>query len=164
MPRDELSSGEAGPAAAAELTAHYFELYKMTVEMADRISARRGAANSFFLTVSTGVAALLGTKDMRWYVAVAGIVVAVSWWALLRSYRDLNSAKFAVILAMEERLPVKVYGDEWARLKRERVKFALRRDTLRSWLAQYRELGQVERIVPWVFAGIYLAELIRQVA
>jgi hypothetical protein len=162
VPGEEHGSAAAGPTAAAELNQHYFELYKMTVEMADRISARRGVANSFFLTVSTGIAALLGTKDMRWYVAVAGIVVAVSWWALLRSYRDLNTAKFEVILAMEERLPVKVYGEEWGRLKRERVTFALRRDALRSWVAQYRELGQVERIVPWIFAGIYAAELVRQ--
>jgi len=85
----------------------------------------------------------------------------VTWWALLKSYRDLNSAKFDVILAMEESLPAKVFGDEWARLKRDRVKLALRRDVLRSWASQYRELGRIERTVPWVFALIYIAEIIR---
>jgi hypothetical protein len=49
---------------------------------------------------------------------------AVSWpgacrGLLLKSYRDLNSAKFEIILAMEERLPARVYGDEWNRLRRE---------------------------------------------
>ena len=77
--------------------------------------------------------------------------------------RELNGAKFQVILAMEERLPVRVYGDEWASLKREPVKFALRRDTLGSWAAQYRELGRIERIVPWIFAFIYGIEIIRQI-
>lgn len=161
MPPNDDDTEARGQLAAAELTEHYFELYKLAVEMADRISARRGIANSFFLTVSTALATLLGTQEMRWYVAAAGIVVAITWWALLKSYRDLNSAKFRIILAMEDRLPVRVYGDEWDHLKRDPVKFALRRDALSAWLSQYRELGQVERIVPWVFALIYAAELIR---
>jgi len=148
--------------AAAELPGNYFELYKLAVEMADRISARRGIANSFFLTVNTGVVAVLGSQDVRWYLAVAGIVFAVTWWALLKSYRDLNAAKFEIILAMEEQLPVRVYGDEWDRLRRDPARFGFRRDALRAWLGQYRELGQVERIVPWVFAVIYLAEIVRQ--
>ena len=122
------------------------DLYKLAVEMADRISARRALANTFFLTLNTGLAALLGGKELRWYVAAAGIVFALSWWALLRSYRQLNQAKFEVIVAMEENLPVKVYGDERTSLQRGR----------------YWEIGRVERIVPWVFAAIYVAELIRQ--
>src|SRR4051794_39625076 len=129
--------------------------------MADRISARRGVANSFFLTINNGLAALLGGSELRWYVAVAGIVICVTWWALLKSYRDLNAAKFGVILAMEARLPAQVFGDEWERLKRNTV--PERRRHLGSRLLQYRELGRIERIVPWVFALIYVAELVRQI-
>jgi hypothetical protein len=33
---------------------------------------------------------------------------------------------------------------------------------LRLWLAQYREIGFIERIVPWIFGLIYLAEIIWQ--
>jgi len=149
---------------ATALPANYFELYKLAVETADRISARRGIANSFFLTANTGIVAILGSQDVRWYLAAAGIVFAGAWWALLRGYRDLNSAKFEIILAMEERLPVRVYGDEWDRLRREPLRFSLRRDARRAWLAQYRELGRVERIVPWIFALIYAAEIVRQLA
>lgn len=147
--------------AAAELPGNYFELYRLAVEMADRISARRGIANSFFLTASTGVVALLASGTVRWSLAVAGIVVSVAWWSLLKSYRDLNIAKFEIILAMEDRLPVRVYGDEWDRLRREPVRFRLRRQALRSWFARYRELGHIERIVPWIFALIYAAEIVR---
>jgi hypothetical protein len=132
--------------AAAELPANYLELYKLAVEMADRISARRGTANSFFLTVNTGLAALLGSTELRWYVAVAGVLCSLSWWALLKSYRDLNKAKFAVILAMEEQLPVRVYSGEKEHLA-----------TGRYW-----ELGSIERFVPWTFVLIYVAELLRQ--
>jgi hypothetical protein len=164
MPATPESSSVPPSAAATELHPNYFDLYKLAVEMADRISARRGIANSFFLTVNTGLAALLGSQTLRWYVAAAGIVFAVTWWALLKSYRDLNSAKYSVILEMERQFPVRVYGDEWDRLKKDDVRLALKRDTLRSWLSQYRELGRIERIVPWGFAGIYIAELVRQVA
>jgi hypothetical protein len=152
----------AAEPAPPDLPAGYVELYKLAVEMADRISARRGLANSFFLTVNTGLAALLGGEELRWYVAAAGIVLCVTWWALLKSYRDLNSAKFDVILAMEEALPARVFRDEWTSLKRDPVKFAMRRDAVRSWAGQYRELGWIERMVPWVFAIIYVAETIRQ--
>lgn len=159
---------EASPEAeaavvAAQLPGNYFELYKLAAEMADRISARRGIANSFFLTVNTGVMALLGTEDVRWYLSAAGIALCVAWWSLLKSYRDLNQAKFEIILAMERQLPARIYGEEWDRLRKESVRFDLRRSALRPWLAQYRELGYVERIVPWVFALIYVAEIVRQV-
>jgi hypothetical protein len=162
-PTEPASSAEArGAVAAAELPGNYFELYKLAVEMADRISARRGLANSFFLTANTGVVAALAGQDVRWYLAAAGVIFSVTWWALLKSYRDLNTAKFEIILAMEDHLPVRVFGDEWDRLRGEPVRFSLRRDRLRSWLAHYRELGRVERVVPWIFALIYLAEVLRQ--
>lgn len=148
---------------AAELPGNYFDLYQLAVEMADRISARRGTANSFFLSVNTGLAALLGSTEMRWYVAVAGMVFCATWWALLKSYRELNTAKFEIILAMEERLPVRVYADEWDRLKKSPSQVERRRDAISSRFAQYRELGRVERIVPGVFVLIYVAELLRQV-
>jgi hypothetical protein len=140
-------------AAGGDLPEHFFELYRLAVEMADRISARRAVANSFFLTVSTGLAALVGGGTFRWYVSAAGIVVAVSWWAVLRSYRQLNAAKFRVILAMEERLPVRVFGEEWLHLTPDGDRLTPRR---------YRELGRVEQIVPWVFVAIYAAELVRR--
>lgn len=158
----ELGAETQVALTAAELPSNYFELYKLAVEMADRISARRGIANSFFLTANTGVVALLSNSHIRWYLPAAGIVFSTTWWALLKSYRDLNRAKFEVILAMEERLPVRVYGDEWVRLRKDPVRLRLRRDVLRSWLAQYRELGRVERIIPWIFVLIYLAEIVRQ--
>src|SRR5581483_2639836 len=105
-----------------------FELYKLAVEMADRVSARRSLANSFFLTVNTGLVAVLGgTDDLRWYLPVAGLLFCVTWWSLLKSYRELNSAKFQIILGMEERLPVRVYAEEKSIYRSEpRARFGLR--------------------------------------
>jgi hypothetical protein len=133
------------------------ELYKLAVEMSDRLSARRGAANTFFLTVNTGLATLLGAQDLRWYVAAAGIVFALAWWVQLRSYRQLNAAKFKVIHKIEERLPLRIFTDEWDYLKADRPAAPGFRRRIR-----YLELGAVERMVPFAFAAIYVAELIRQ--
>jgi hypothetical protein len=159
----EPHSSPEPAAPAPEIPSSFLELYKLAVEMADRVSARRAVSNSFFLTVNTGLTAFIASSSLRWYVAGAGLVFSVTWWALLKSYRDLNSAKFQVILDMENQLPIRVYGSEWDMLKREPVKLALKRETIRSWISQYRELGRVERIVPWVFAAIYAIELIRRI-
>ena len=107
------------------------ELYKTAVEMADRTSARRAGANSFFLTLNTALAAVVGIVSSARkppphsnlplldafglvVTAVAGIVLAFVWWLLLRYYRRLNTSKFQVINQMEERLPVRPFTEEWA--------------------------------------------------
>lgn len=129
----------------------FVDLYKLAVEMADRISARKLVANSFFLTLNAGLVALLGSLHFPWYVSAAGFLLAVVWWALLNSYRDLNRAKFAVINAMEKRLPAQIYTDEWAELKptRESARWYT---TLWRSVRGYRELGFAERAVPLLFA------------
>ncbi|MGW1594954.1 RipA family octameric membrane protein [Streptomyces sp. NPDC002343] len=38
-------------------------------------------------------------------VNLAGITLSAAWWMKLRSYRDLNTAKFKIISKLEERLP-----------------------------------------------------------
>lgn len=141
------------------LPEHYFDLYNLAVEMADRISSRRVLANSFFASASTGLVVLLSSDSYPWYVSAAGIVLAIVWWALLRSYRELNTAKYRVILKMEARLPVRVFGEEWESLKGDSKVPRPRWGTMRPWLAQYRELGSVERVVPWVFAVLYVIDV-----
>lgn len=145
---------------AVEPNAGELELYRLAVEMADRVSARRGATNNFFLAVHAGVitvvAALLPVSDGAampldsTLVSIAGVALSTAWWLSLRSYRDLNEAKFKVIQQMEVRLPVAVFGDEWQFLKK---------DPVVGWRKRYAELGQVERLVPLVFLLLYVASL-----
>ena len=162
-------SAAAPPAAAGrsatEKGAVELDLYKLAVEMADRISSRRAIANTFFLTANTGLAALLGGSSLRWYVPAAGIVFAVAWWWLLQSYRKLSSAKFKVINAIELDLPVQLFSEEWRYLEGSKAPRRLwPPGRLWAWLNSYHELGTVERIVPLAFACIYVGELIRQLS
>lgn len=134
----------------------YLELYKLAVEMADRVSARRTAANSFFLAVQTALVTLLGVDGLsRLAVSGAGLVLAGAWWLLLRSYRKLNGAKFQVITEMETQLPVAVFTREWKALKGGGGPAVKR--TLRN---RYAELGVMEQVVPAIFAVIYIVVMI----
>lgn len=147
-----------------------FELYKLSVEMADRVTGRRASANSFFLTLHTALVTIVGllsaaeeniigaaapTVDRVAVAAtgVAGCVLAISWYILLRSYRDLNRAKFDVINQIEhDHLPIEPFASEWRSLKKDPVK---------RWRPRYAELGFVERSVPVVFLAIYLGLIAR---
>ena len=142
-----------------------FESYKLGVEMADRVSARRVSANSFFFAVNAAMTTLVGILHpplpasgipgefpfASVLTAVAGITVSAAWWLSLRSYRDLNTAKFSVLTSIEKELPVRLFTDEWQQLKKDPVK---------RWRMRYAELGQVEQVVPIVFIFIYLGALV----
>lgn len=122
------------------------EQYKLIAEMADRISARRGLANSFFLSVESALVATVTLADKRtWPIGIAGIIVAIAWFRLLRSYRRLNAAKFEVIHALETRLPVQPFTDEWRLLDKPNEPI---------W-TRYTALSTIEQIVPVVFVGLH---------
>ncbi len=127
------------------------EQYKLYLEMADRISQRRGAANTFFLTFNTAVVGALASlydkvpKEVGIALFVAAAVFAIAWALLLRSYRNLNSAKFKVVGLLEERLPARLfYEAEWVALGEGKD------------YRKYIPLSVVETVVPVVFLGIYV--------
>ncbi len=153
------------------------DLYKTAVEMADRTSARRAGANSFFLTLTTGLAAVVGivssarpprSQDTAGSLdafgllaaAVAGAVLSLVWWLLLRYYRRLNRAKFDVIIKLEQRLPVQLFTDEWAILHPAPPTAGEGHPAWTRWWrreVKHREATVVEQVIPFVFVGIYLA-------
>lgn len=129
--------------------------YKLYVEMADRVSARRNLTNTFFLSLNSAVvavvAAVLGRTPAApsiWLLLV-GLVILLTqcsaWFVLVRSYRQLNTAKYTVIGAFEERLPAFAYSRaEWGAL-----------DEGRNWRT-YLPLTHVEQWVPIIFGVSYL--------
>jgi hypothetical protein len=143
----------ASPQKDSTSPSEVLDFYKLAVEMADRVSARRGQANQFYLTLQTtllGVPAIfdfLGGKEFdplrATLLAVIGAITSATWWLQLRSYRDLNRAKFDVINRIErEHLVVHPFNEEWISLKE---------DPLPRWRGRYAELGTVERFVPLAF-------------
>jgi hypothetical protein len=106
------------------------EQYKLYVELADRISSRRGLANTFFLTLHGAIFVLIGAfwKDRPegvspWLllpVLLLALGLCLIWFWQLRSYRQLNSGKFAVIGALEKELPASPWWNgEWVALRGE---------------------------------------------
>ncbi|MFD0501956.1 hypothetical protein ACFQ0G_01475 [Streptomyces chiangmaiensis] len=100
------------------------EQYKVYVESADRASARRNVANTFFLTVNGLLLTLFGAaaaSEAREAptagvvcVMVAALCQCLVWWVQARSYRRLGSAKWAVVAELELRLPALAYSSaEW---------------------------------------------------
>lgn len=145
------SPDEYGPAYRE----HILEQYKLYVEMADRISQRRSVANSFFLTLQTGLfgltASLAGisfgggqNEVASLIVALFGLPFAYVWWRILESYRQLNSGKYQVVHDLEALLPAAPYDDEWDKLGRGKDR------------KKYTQLTRVEGWVPLVFALGYL--------
>jgi hypothetical protein len=144
---------------STDYSTHYIEQYKLYVEMADRISERRQSANSFFLSVNTAIVALIGyvqlgqtlssKQSFYFLVSIAGMLLCYTWYRLIRSYKDLNSGKFKVIHALEQRLPVAPYDAEWESLERGK----------NSKL--YLPFTRVEMIVPWVFFLLHLSVLVK---
>ncbi|AHH97651.1 hypothetical protein GCM10010174_02440 [Kutzneria viridogrisea] len=143
----------AGPGERYRATV--LEQYKLCVEMADRVSARRNATNTYFLSINSVLAAVLVTvaggrlAGTSVWVLAAGLVILLAqcaaWFVIVRSYRLLNSAKYAVIGAFEERLPAFAYSRaEWGELGEGR-----------DW-RRYLPLTHIEQWVPAIFAAAYV--------
>lgn len=137
---------------------HLLEQYKLYVESADKISDRRQKTNEFFLGLNTGLVALLGfiatkltgrpLEAVFACAGVAGIILCYCWYRIVHSYKGLNNGKFAVIHAIEKRLPLSLYETEWEVLKRGEDRTV------------YWPFTHIELAVPWVFIGLYVVLLI----
>ncbi|MEU2031409.1 RipA family octameric membrane protein [Nocardia amamiensis] len=146
---------KAGLARSTADDSAVLEQYRLCVEMADRISARRGLANSFFVTLNTGIFTLVTAfaktppSDKEWWLAIPLVAVlgqCFAWFYLVRSYRLLNSAKYQVIGALEERLPASPFWKaEWWALGEGK-------DRTRYW-----PLTHIEQWIPILFGLAYIS-------
>lgn len=130
------------------------ELYKLYVELADRVSQRRVDASKFYITILSALLAVVpfvldgGTPpDVRRLVflllGLLGLLLCVVWVVNIQSYRQLNGLKFRVIHEMEEKLPFAPFAREWELLRAEAEGF------------RYRRLSRVEQWVPALLALPY---------
>jgi hypothetical protein len=158
---NEEVDGDTYNAANQRYQEAILEQYKVYVEMADRISARRALANAFFLSLNTAVLAAVGALAgsfwrphlaSGWLLVFPLVVLLVqtgAWFWLIRSYRQLNSAKYVVVGALEERLPASPYWRaEWKALGEGKDK------------SRYWQLTHLEQWLPVAFAVLYLIAFI----
>jgi hypothetical protein len=134
---------------------HIFEQYKLYVETAEATSGRRGLANTFFLTLHTLIITTIGlffqngfqiqNKWMIFLPLLACVTLCWAWWRIIKSFKQLNTAKFKVIGEFEKHLPAMPFvSAEWNMLGKGQDPNL------------YRELTDVENLVPLIFAGLYI--------
>lgn len=129
------------------------EIYKLYVEMADRISSRRQTANSFFLTINTAIATLVSYANLDdnycWIISIAGVTLCCVWHRMICSYKNLNSGKFKVIHEIESKLLIAPYTAEWKTIgegKNNKL---------------YKPFSKVEVWVPFIFMALHMVVLIK---
>ena len=135
------------------------EIYKLHAELADRVSQRREGANKLYASLLTGILIFLaaflryGTGIIPvWLLlivtGVLGSLFSVSWFIVIRSYRQLNTIKFEVLHKLEEKLAYTFFKREWNLLEKGENK------------GRYRKLTVVETGLPIIFSFLFLALIV----
>ncbi len=126
------------------------EIYKLHAELADRVSQRREGANRIYVSLLVGLALFLGifvrfgVKDFPIAIVfcpagVIGAVLSISWFIVIRSYRQLNAGKFDALHELEEKLAYPFFKREWEILEEGRK------------LSRYWKFTIVETGLPIIF-------------
>jgi hypothetical protein len=125
------------------------EQYKLYVQLADSLSARRVQANTFFLTINTALLTTL-TAIISFskqplaqtggiiLACIAGVILNTFWYTLVISYRRISSSKFEIIQKIEAELPLRLFESEWIALK------------------GFTPLTHIEQRIPVVFVALYV--------
>ena len=125
--------------------AHLLEQYKLYVQSADNVSARRIASIHYLLAINTAIIALygvlvstLGHTQLLIAVPTTGGIISILWFFIIKSHKDLNTVKFKVIQEIEQHLPSALYEYEWQMLEEGKGK-------------SYEPITKIEAWIPSVF-------------
>lgn len=130
------------------------EIYKLHVQLADRVSQRREAANQRYAGLLTALTAFVGalfkfgnrdefTDIILSIIGTLGVLLSISWCIVINSYRQLNSGKFQTLHDLEKELPYPFFKREWDLLHKGK-------DRRRYW-----KLTVVETYLPLIFSLIF---------
>lgn len=135
-----------------EETTITFELYKFYVEQAEKVSSKRADTNKYMLTVNTFLIGLFSVSTnfeefaktlWNYLVPASGTLICLTWYIMIKSYSNLNSAKFKVIHEMEESMKYKPFTREWELAEQGKGK-------------AYKPISKVEPKIPLIFLGLYM--------
>jgi len=126
---------------------HFIEQYKIFVESSERITEKRMNTNKFYLALNSllfGLATYISFDKNIVTIILSGIGILISfiWKESISSYKELNSAKFKVILDMEKYLPACPFKKEDEHLK------------------GYYKITKLEKFVPIIFIILYIILII----
>ena len=135
------------------------EIYKLHAELADRVSQRREGTNRLHVSLLSGflvfLAALLrfGSGEMAasallLFSGIIGMSISGSWYIVIRSYRQLNTGKFAALDELEQKLDYPFFRREWELLERGRNR------------NRYWKLTVVETFLPTIFFLLFFSFLL----
>lgn len=135
------------------------KIYLLHVELADRVSQRREGANRLYVTLLAAMAAFLGAlfrygiddaavEIVMGAASLVGVLLAASWYVVIRSYRQLNSGKFKALHELEEKLAYPFFKREWELLEEGKN------------MSRYWRLTVVETALPGIFVGLFFAVLL----
>lgn len=133
--------------------AHLLEQYKQYVQSADNASERRVASSRYLLTVNAALVAAYGFQSVLTEravlaipIALAGIILSLLSYSIIKSFRDLNTAKFKIIHKLEKHLPAALYAYEWRLLEEGKGK-------------AYWPTTHVEKWMPLLFLVLHVLAL-----
>ena len=131
------------------------EIYKVHAELADRVSQRREGTNRLYVSLLAAIVTFLAVSVrfgvgnlpvgvMLGSAGVFGALLSLSWFFVLRSYRQLNSGKFKALHELETKMVYPFFTTEWKFL-------AEGRERRRYW-----KLTVVETVLPWIFFALFV--------
>lgn len=98
------------------------EQYKIAIDGANKISERRWAMNNLLITLNWWILTFLWVFKDDYKMILIGCIfwffVSVIWALKIKSYKEINKAKFEVINLIERNLPIKLYEEEWRIFKK----------------------------------------------
>lgn len=131
-----------------------YQIYSQTVE---NTTDRRLKTNNLYIALNTLLIGLL-VAFIKWdnsinciafiIIGVLGFLLSLLWKSNIQSYRQLNEAKFKIILKLEEKLPFACYTDEWDILGKGK-------DSKR-----YHLLSKIEAKIPLLFSVVFFLLLV----
>jgi hypothetical protein len=131
------------------------EIYKLHVEMADRVSQRRGQTNKFYISLLSALLAIISFYITSTVLVnyrnifilifgILGILLCILWALNINSYKQLNTGKFKVLNEIEGKLVYQFYKREWELLGEGKDK------------VKYFELTKIEKFAPLLLSIPFL--------
>ena len=103
-------------------------IYRLHAELVDRVRNRREGVNRLFVTLfavlfaafiaSTRTDSSAELKSIRLYIGIPGLVLSMSWWALIRLNQRLEEVKVDLLYQLEEHLAFQFLKQERESLKK----------------------------------------------